>query len=161
LKDESRRIFMATWKDNPSFGEDSAGIYTSFEIEDVQFILLDNRWFRDRDNLWDYKYFKPNPNKRMFGKKQMEWLKEKLLEDSVAHFKIIVAGSQMLNPLAKGDCFIHFPVEYYELLDFLNEQAISGVIFLTGDRHYSEIIQLNRSGKYPLYDITVSPLTST
>ena len=31
---------------------------------------------------------------------------------------------------------------------------------MTGDRHHSEIIRVNRQGNYPLYDITVSPLTS-
>ena len=161
LKNESRKIFIDTWKDNPSYGENNEGIYTSFRKEDVLFILLDDRWFRDRDNLWDYKFFKPNPNKRMFGKQQMEWLKKKLLEDTTATFKIIVSGSQMLNPWAKGDCFVHFPVEYIELLDFLNNNSIDGVLFLTGDRHYSEIIKLEREKNYPLYDVTVSPLTST
>lgn len=33
-------------------------------------------------------------------------------------------------------------------------------MFLTGDRHHSEIIKLERPSLYPLYDITVSPYTS-
>ncbi len=161
LKRESREIFMDTWPDNPSYGEDGEGIYTSFIKADVQFILLDDRWFRDRDSKWDYGLFKPNPNKRMFGEKQMQWLKRKLLEDSNVHFRIIVNGSQMINPLAKGDCFAHFPVEYNDLLNFISENGVKGVMFLSGDRHYSEIIRLDRKGTYPLYDVTVSPLTST
>jgi alkaline phosphatase D len=52
------------------------------------------------------------------------------------------------------------PAEYNELTGFLAEQKISGVLFLTGDRHHSEIIKVNRVNNYPLYDITVSPLTS-
>lgn len=162
LKHISREIFIDTWKDNPSFGEDGEGIYTSFRKHDVRFILLDDRWWRDFDRLWDYKFFKPNPNKRMFGKKQMEWLKRQLLEDATATFKIIVNGSEVLNPWAKGDGLVHFPIEYNELLDFLKEHRINGVLFLTGDVHYSEIIKLDREdGLYPLYDVTVSPLTST
>ena len=40
-------------------------------------------------------------------------------------------------------------------------QKIEGVLFLTGDRHHSEIIKMNRENSlYPLYDITVSPYTS-
>jgi alkaline phosphatase D len=31
---------------------------------------------------------------------------------------------------------------------------------MTGDRHHSEIIKVNRPGNYPLIDITISPLTS-
>ena len=45
-------------------------------------------------------------------------------------------------------------------MDFLNRTKIKGVLFLTGDRHHSEIIKSARPGNYDLYDITVSPLTS-
>ncbi|HRO42973.1 MAG TPA: alkaline phosphatase D family protein [Flavipsychrobacter sp.] len=161
LKNVSRQIFIETWNHNPSFGEDDEGIYTSFRREDVLFILLDNRWWRDFDRLWAYKFFKPNPNKRMFGQKQMKWLKQQLIEDTSAAFKVIVSGSQMLNPWSKGDCFFHFPVEYNELLDFIAKKKINGVLFVSGDVHFSEIIKLNRKDRYPLYDLTVSPLTST
>ena len=47
-----------------------------------------------------------------------------------------------------------------ELMSFLKEYKVNGVIFLTGDRHHSEIIKVERPGTYPLVDITVSPLTS-
>jgi alkaline phosphatase D len=161
LKNESRQVFMETWKDNPSFGENDNGIYTSFKKDDVLFILLDDRWWRDFDELWDYKWFKPNPKKRMFGKQQMAWLKKKLLEDTTSSFKIIASGSQILNPWAKEDCLIHFPYEYYELLDFIGQYKIEGVVFLTGDRHFSEIIKLDRKDRYPLYDVTVSAFTSS
>ena len=42
----------------------------------------------------------------------------------------------------------------------MREHNVNGVLFLTGDRHHSEVIKVNREGTYPLYDITVSPLTS-
>jgi len=45
-------------------------------------------------------------------------------------------------------------------MNFLTEYNINGVLFLTGDRHHSEIIKVEREGTYPLYDITCSPLTS-
>ncbi|MCY7357932.1 MAG: alkaline phosphatase family protein, partial [Rudanella sp.] len=35
-----------------------------------------------------------------------------------------------------------------------------GVLFLTGDRHHTIMHKLERPGTYPLYDLTVSPLTS-
>jgi hypothetical protein len=40
------------------------------------------------------------------------------------------------------------------------KNKIEGVVFLTGDRHHSEIIKKERNGTYPLLDITASPLTS-
>jgi alkaline phosphatase D len=45
-------------------------------------------------------------------------------------------------------------------MNFLKEYKINGVLFLTGDRHHSEIIKVDRPDTYPLFDITVSPLTS-
>ncbi len=33
-------------------------------------------------------------------------------------------------------------------------------MFITGDRHHSVVYKLERPGAYPLYDITISPLTS-
>jgi alkaline phosphatase D len=69
-------------------------------------------------------------------------------------------GSQVLNPVSPYDKWSDFPAEYQEMLDFIKDNNIEGVIFLTGDRHHSEIIRINRPGTYPLYDVTVSPLTS-
>lgn len=89
----------------------------------------------------------------------MEWLKNSLLYSS-ATFKIITVGSQVLNPVSPYDKWRDFPAEYQELMDFLKEYKVNGVLFLTGDRHHSEIIKVDRPGTYPLYDITVSPLTS-
>ena len=45
-------------------------------------------------------------------------------------------------------------------MQFLSEEKINGVLFLTGDRHHSEIIKYSREAAYSLYDITSSPLTS-
>jgi alkaline phosphatase D len=45
-------------------------------------------------------------------------------------------------------------------MEFLKVEKIKGIIFITGDRHHTEVIKKERPGLYPLYDITVSPLTS-
>ena len=91
---------------------------------------------------------KPNPEKRMLGKEQMEWLKNSLLH-SFATFKIVAVGSQVLNPVSPFDKWWDFPAEYDELMNFIKEYKISGVVFLTGDRHHSEIIKVDRPGHYP------------
>jgi alkaline phosphatase D len=79
---------------------------------------------------------------------------------SKATFKIIVTGSQMLNPFNKYETMKHYSYEYNQLMQFLDDSKIPGVIFLTGDRHHSEVIKLPRANAYPLIDITVSPYTS-
>jgi alkaline phosphatase D len=158
LKNVSRDIWKHYWC-NPSYGENEEGIYTMYSWGDVDFFLTDDRWWRSADRMKDSVDGKPNPGKRMLGIRQMEWLKNALLY-SGATFKIIVVGSQVLNPVSPFDKWRDFPAEYDELMNFLAENKINGVLFLTGDRHHSEIIKAERPGTYPLYDITVSPLTS-
>jgi len=158
LKETSRQVFMNYWC-NPSYGESGKGIYTMFSYADVDFFLTDNRTWRSADDVKDSVNGKPNMQKQMLGKQQLEWLKNSLLYSS-AVFKIIVVGSQVLNSASPYNKWEDFPGDYSELMNFLEEYNISGVIFLTGDRHHSEIIKKERPGNYPLYDITVSPLTS-
>lgn len=158
LKEESREVFMNYWC-NPSYGEDGEGVYTMISNSDVDIFLCDDRWWRSADPVKDSIKGKPNPEKIMLGKKQMQWLKNSLLY-STATFKIIVIGSQVLNPVSPYDKLRDFSLEYNELMGFLGEYGIEGVLFLSGDRHHSEIIKVDRAGTYPLYDITVSPLTS-
>jgi len=158
LKDASRKVFNSYFC-NPSAGENGQGIYTMTNWGDVDVFMTDDRWWRSADRMKDSVNGKPNPEKRMLGKQQMEWLKNSLLYSN-ATFKIIAVGSQVLNPVSPFDKWRDFPAEYDELMNFLKEYNINGVLFLTGDRHHSEIIKVEREGAYPLYDITCSPLTS-
>lgn len=158
LKEESRRVFQAYWL-NKNYGLNNEGIFTQYSHGDVDFFMLDARWWRSNDRMPDSVNGQPNPDKRMFGPVQMEWLKNALLYSS-ATFKVIVTGSQVLNPVSRSDKLLSFPVEYGELMAFLTTNRVEGVLFLNGDRHHSEVIRVARPGTYPLYDITASPLTS-
>ena len=158
LKEESREVFSHYWA-NPSYGEYGKGTYTKMSFSDADIFMLDDRTWRSSDKLSDSLNGRPNPDKRMFGEQQMDWLKN-ALAGSGATFKIIATGSQVLNPSSPFDCFRKFPLEYYELLNFIKEEKINGVIFLTGDRHHSEVIKVDGLVPYPLYVITASPLTS-
>lgn len=158
-KDESRKVFMNYWA-NPSYGMDGKGIYTQFAYSDAAFFMLDDRTWRSSDDMKDSVNGQPNPEKTMLGRKQMSWLKDALLQSRYSTFKIIAIGSQVLNSYSPFDCFYHYPAEHKELLDFIADNKIEGVIFMTGDRHHSEIIKMERKGHYTLYDITTSPLTS-
>jgi alkaline phosphatase D len=159
LKDESRKIFSSYFC-NPSYGENGQGIYSMITWGDADIFLTDDRWWRSDDHTKDSVNGKPNPEKRMLGRQQMDWLKNSLLYSS-APFKIIAMGSQAINPVSPFDKWWDFPAEYDEMMNFLKENKINGVLFLTGDRHHSEIIKVERPGTYSLYDITVSPLTSS
>ena len=57
----------------------------------------------------------------------MKWLEENLL-NSDAPFKFIATGSQVLNPMNNKECLRDFSCEYNELLNFIAEYKINGVI---------------------------------
>ena len=158
LKNTSREIWKKYWC-NPSYGENEQGTYTMLSWGDADIFLTDDRWWRSADEMKDSVNGFPNPEKEMMGDQQMEWLKNSLLH-SKATFKIVSVGSQVLNPVSPYDKWRDCSAEYNEFMDFIRDNNINGIIFLTGDRHHSEIIKVDRPGTYSLYDITVSPLTS-
>lgn len=158
LKEESRNIFK-NYTLNPAYGEEGKGIYTKISYSDVDFFLTDDRYFRADDNMPDTVNGNPSAEKTFFGSKQLDWLKNALVNSS-ATFKVIVVGSQVINPLSQLDCMRHYSYEYTALMNFLAVQKINGVVFFSGDRHHSEIIKVQRDHLYPLYDITISPYTS-
>lgn len=158
LKEESKKVFDNYWA-NPSSGQNGQGIFTQLSYSDVDFFLTDGRWWRSTAEMPNTVNGKPNPEKRMLGEQQMEWLKNALLY-SKATFKVIVVGSQVLNPASPYDKLADFPVEYNELVQFIEQEKIDGVLFMSGDRHHSEVIKVDRPNTYPLYDITISSLTA-
>ncbi len=158
FKEESRNVFIAYFG-NPSYGMDGKGTYTKFSYGDVDIFLLDDRTWRSSDRMLDSINGQINADKRMFGREQMDWLKNALLTSN-APFKIIANGSQILNPVTRFDCLRHFPAEYQELMDFFQSHKVPGIVFLTGDRHKSEIVAIQRDNQYTLYDITTSALSA-
>jgi len=147
---ETHKLFWA----NQTYGTPGVdGVFGRFEWGDVEFFMLDDRYHRAPNNAPD------DAGKTMFGKEQFQWLKDGLASSN-ATFKIVANGNQMLNPLIGGETFSKYGREYSELLRFVKERRISGVVFLSGDRHLTELIALKDSTFYPLYDYTSSSLTA-
>ncbi len=121
------------------------GVFCHFSQQDADFFLLDAR-FHARDSS-------------MLGASQTQWLFQQL-KASTANFKFIVSGTQILPDNPMGEDMGDFGDDREGLLRFLSEENITGVIFLSGDRHYGELMRLDREGDYPLYEMTSSPLTS-
>lgn len=118
----------------------------------VEFFMMDDRYHRAPNDATD-------PNKDYLGKEQLDWLID-ALTSSKAPFKIVMIGGQVISNAAVFENYATFPRERNELLNRLNQEKIEGVIFLSGDRHHTEISKLDRPGAYPLIDITCSPLTA-
>ena len=149
----SREAFELFWGNPPFTVAGLGGVTNTFEWSDVQVFLLDDRWDR-------------SPNRRRetgdrvyFGERQLEWLVDALAA-SRARFKIVAVGGQVLNPLQTFENYANYPEERSRLLDAIQREGIEGVLFVSGDRHFTELTRLDRPGTYPLYDLTVSPLTA-
>lgn len=150
----SREAFDLFWGNPPFTVEGLGGVTNTFEWSDVQVFLLDDRWDR-------------SPNRRRetgdrvyLGERQLEWVID-ALASSRAMFKIVAVGGQVLNPLATFENYANYPGERAELLEAIEREGIEGVLFVSGDRHFTELTRLDRPGTYPLYDLTVSPLTAS
>ena len=66
-----------------------------------------------------------------------------------------------MNPLSDKECFMFYPTEWQELMNFIIENKIEGIVFISGDQHYSELIKRQLAPNfYPFYDFTCSPVTS-
>ena len=153
LKDVSLDVFKQYWP-NVAYGlRETPGVFHKFQWNDVEFFLVDDRYYRKPES-WP-----AGPDKTMLGRVQMDWLKESLAA-SRAPFKVVVVGSQALNPISRSESWADFETERTELLDFVRDARVEGVLFLSGDRHMTELIRVDRPGQYPLYDFTSSPLTA-
>ena len=97
----------------------------------------------------------------MLGKEQHEWLKDALVSSN-ANFKFVVMGGQFLNPAGLFEVYSNygFSKERTDIIEFIHSQEIRNVVFVTGDRHHSEIDVLDRTYKPLIYDITCSSFTS-
>ncbi len=147
---DNHKLFWA----NQGYGTpETPGAFFRFEWSDVEFFMLDDRYHRSPNNA------PHDGNKTMFGKEQLQWLKDCLVS-SLATFKIVANGNQVLNPATGGETFYDYRLEYDDLLKFIKTQKISGVVFLSGDRHLTELIALKDTAFYTLHDYTNSSLTA-
>jgi alkaline phosphatase D len=157
LKETSLTVFKEYWA-NKTYGQNGKGIYSMFSYSDADFFLLDDRFFRDYQFISET----TNPNKTQLGEEQIQWLFN-ALSYSRAAFKFIVVGGQFLNEYTTKESYNFYKTERERILNFIIENKISGVVFLTGDRHHTELIK-NETVKpklgYTLYDYTCSAISS-
>ena len=75
----------------------------------------------------------------MLGQAQLNWLLDALTA-SKAPFKMIVIGGQVISSAPVAENYIrHFEKERNSLLSRIEKEKIKGVIFLNGDRHFTDL----------------------
>jgi alkaline phosphatase D len=170
---------------NPYYGggEEDPGVWTDFSIGDVDFFMLDGRYYRSSPTV-------KNPD--MLGEAQKEWLFEKL-KQSEATFKVIASpvpwsfgvkgGTQTVygpsGTVDPGDSEIkEFPPykptevprtsdtwegyaeEREKIFSFIEENKIEGVVLISADRHRSDAWKITREEGYDFYEFESSKLTN-
>lgn len=152
MKETTRDAFNCFWG-NPGSGVSGEGVGSAFRWADVDVFLLDDRWFRAPDE-------RKTGDRTMIGEMQFQWLIDNL-RSSQAPFKLVCVGSQVLNTTKKYETWENlYPEERGRLLETIRKENIKGVVFLTGDRHHSELSMWQEKEGPVVYDLTVSPLTS-
>jgi alkaline phosphatase D len=145
-------FFKLNWI-NPSYGSPEwPACYFSFSIADVDFFMLDGRFYRTNP-------FADDPT--MLGPVQKQWLLNGL-KKSTALFKVI-ASPVPWTFATKGkalDTWSGFRDERNEIFDFLAEHRIGGVVLISADRHRSDAWKIDRDNGYPLYEFESSRLTN-
>ena len=146
------RHFRENWV-NPDYGSaEWPGTWFDFSIGDVDFFMLDGRFYRT------------NPyadTATMLGPAQKRWLFDRIKQSS-ATFKVLVSPVPWTFE-SKGDAldtWNGFRGERTEIFDFLAENKIEGVFLLSADRHRSDAWRIERPNGYPLYEFESSRLTN-
>jgi alkaline phosphatase D len=155
LKEHSKKVFGKFWgidKASPVWSRD--GIYQALEYgpekQRVQVVLLDGRWNLNNKNTKD-------PDSYL-GKAQWAWLESVLKRP--AKLRVICSGVQVVkvNAVSRGwEMWGHYPSERQRLFDLIADSKAEGVVFVSGDMHFSEIYRTTDTA-YPLYDLTASGL---
>jgi len=152
-KEMAWEVFQDFWG-NPTYGVNGQKGCTSwFQYADVDFFLLDDRYFRSPNDC-------ESCPRTMLGAAQIAWFKGALAQ-STAPFKIVAVGGQFMSSSENGESFTHlFRAERDSILAFIERENIKGVVFLTGDKHFTELSALKNARGNMVYDLTASPFTS-
>ncbi len=146
-------LFKENWV-NPGYGggEKTPGVYYTFSVGDVEFFMLDGRYYRTSPNV-------ENPS--MLGPVQRAWLKEKLAA-SKATFKVILSPVPW-DYRAKGpslDTWNGFHAERDDVFATIDKHRLNGVLLMSADRHRSDAWRIERESGYDLYEFNSSRLTN-
>lgn len=163
--------FFETPEDAPS--RSRPGIYSAHRFgekpgERLQVILLDTRYFRgplvtlpirSPDGPYDRNR---DESVTLLGAAQWEWLERQLREP--ADIRIIGSSIQVLPQDHRWELWENLPHERARLLSLLESCETGPVIFVSGDRHMGEIMELETddslSPGFPVYELTSSGLTN-
>lgn len=143
-----RKVWFQNWN-NPENERD--GIYFSTEIGPVELIMLDTRSCRNVSERGAFGSY--------LGVEQLSWLK-KTLRNSTAPFKVITSGTMWSDYISNGkDSWGTWDtIARKEIFHFIEDEKISGVLLISGDRHGARGFILPVKSGFSLYEFEVASL---
>jgi alkaline phosphatase D len=131
-----RGIALQAFKEyypTPDLANPTAGIWHKFTYGQAEFFMLDLRSQRDAaSDPDDFRKSMLDGNNIVNGQK--EWLKANLLA-STARWKFVISSVPFNSTLKLRDSWASFTTERAELLNFIRQNGVQGVIVLSGDLH--------------------------
>ncbi len=171
MRREAREEFFR-WIEEPADSprRERQGIYDSRifgpEGKRTQVILLDTRYNRGplrKADKTEEKLaggpYRPGTDSAvtMLGEAQWRWLAEELKKP--AEVRLIASSIQFVSEFSGGEAWANLPHEKRRMLELLHASQAKGVLFISGDRHWSELSRLESPTSYPLYELTASAMT--
>ncbi len=165
-KVDAEGLFLDFWQvpdDDPR--RSRPGIYRARTIgpagKRVQIILLDTRYFRSdlvANPKGSAKRYGPqeDPEATLLGADQWRWLEDQLRQP--AELRLIVSSIQVHAEGHGWEAWDKFPRERKRLYDLIRATGVSGVVFLSGDRHLAALYRRDDVADYPLIEVTSSSL---
>lgn len=164
MRSESEQIFEQFWfGDSDHESRSRPGVYSAqlfgMPGKRLQVIMLDTRFFRSPLKRGQKRIggsWTPDndPTKTMLGNAQWKWLEEQLVKP--ADVRIIASSIQFAAEDAGQEAWANLPRERQRMLDLLSSTQANGVIFISGDRHWSELSAVANQKRYRIFDFTSS-----
>jgi alkaline phosphatase D len=154
-------------------------IHRSFNWgKDLDLFIIDARSYRSQNHIADT----PDSNKTMLGEEQLQWLKQEL-SNSNATWKVISSDVPISIPTGSNTSILGrdgwangnetnnysyytgFESELTDILEFIDNQQIKNVVFITTDVHFPAFIKydfdLNNDGTITeIHEFVSGPLSA-
>lgn len=143
----------------PALANPNAGIWHKFSYAQADFFMLDLRSQRDPNTDAD------GPDKSMLDgdgipNGQKQWLKSELLA-STAAWKFIISSVPFNRTSKPTDAWAAFPTERSEIVKFINDNEIEGVIIVSGDMHSGGAIDNGAHSDFPEISVPHTNMITT
>ncbi|HZM81707.1 MAG TPA: alkaline phosphatase D family protein [Candidatus Limnocylindrales bacterium] len=149
---QARPAFNAYQGDHNPPPRVPGGTYFSLRAGPADVYVLDTRSFRSPNGATD------NASKTMLGATQKADLKA-WLSASTAPFKFIISSVPFSDFGTTGNDSWHgFTTERSELMRYIRDNRIGGVVLVSGDQHWSAVFRNTSFTPYRFYEFMPTPL---